>query len=55
MEEIIQISHAVKKFGKATVLQDVSLDVKKGSICGIVGETAAERRCFLRPCADFMI
>lgn len=31
MEEIIQISHAVKRFGKATVLQDVSLNVKKGN------------------------
>lgn len=53
MEEIIQISHAVKKFGKAAVLQDVSLNVKKGSICGIVGRNGSGKTVLFKAVCGF--
>lgn len=53
MEEIIQISHAVKRFGKATVLQDVSLNVKKGTICGIVGRNGSGKTVLFKAVCGF--
>ena len=37
MEDRIVVENVSKKFGKETVLRDVSLTVKNGSIVGIVG------------------
>ena len=53
MEDIIQISHAVKKFGKTTVLQDVSLNIKKGSICGIVGRNGSGKTVLFKAVCGF--
>ncbi len=44
MEEkktIVRIENANKSFGKQQVLKDVSLDCRKGEICGIVGHNGS--------------
>ena len=37
----ILVEHVTKKFGTETVLEDVCLRVKQGSICGIVGRNGS--------------
>lgn len=53
MEEIIEIQHAVKTFGKITVLQDVSLTVRKGTICGIVGRNGSGKTVLFKAVCGF--
>ncbi len=53
MNEIIQIEHAVKTFGKTTVLQDVSLTVRKGTICGIVGRNGSGKTVLFKAVCGF--
>ena len=53
MEEIIQVSHAIKKFGQAEVLKDVSLNVKKGSICGIIGRNGSGKTVLFKAVCGF--
>lgn len=36
---VISIENVVKSFGTAVVLDDITLDVEKGKICGIIGKT----------------
>ena len=33
---VISIENVVKSFGTAVVLDDITLDVEKGKICGII-------------------
>ncbi len=37
----IQVSNLVKKYGRKTVVSDVSLDIKQGEIVGILGPNGA--------------
>lgn len=37
----IIVRNVTKKFGNVTVLDNVSLQVKKGTICGIVGRNGS--------------
>ena len=41
MSDIIEISHVTKKYGAATVLNDVNISFEKGKIHGIVGRNGS--------------
>lgn len=53
-EALIEIEHAVKTFGKATVLRDVSLTVRKGTICGIVGRNGSGKTVLFKAVCGFI-
>ena len=38
---MLHVHNVTKKFGKKTILQDVSFTVKPGQIIGLVGENGA--------------
>ena len=45
---VISIENVVKSFGTAVVLDDITLDVEKGKICGIIGRKRfGEKPCYL--------
>lgn len=53
MAEIIQINHAVKNFGKVPVLKDVSLHIRQGSICGIIGRNGSGKTVLFKAVCGF--
>lgn len=53
MENAIQVNHAVKMFGKTAALQDVSLEVPKGTICGIVGRNGSGKTVLFKAICGF--
>lgn len=48
MESIISVQNLCKKYGKAEVLKNVNLEVKKGSICGIIGRNGSGKTVLFR-------
>lgn len=40
-DKILEMKHVTKKFPGVIALNDVSIDVRKGEILGIVGENGA--------------
>lgn len=48
MDEILKIEHLNKKFEDLTVLEDISLDVKKGEVVVVVGPSGCGKSTFLR-------
>ena len=46
MECAIQLKHVTKTFGTVTANRDVSMDIYKGEILSLLGETAAVRQHF---------
>ncbi len=48
MDEILKIEHLNKKFEDLTVLEDISLEVKKGEVVVIVGPSGCGKSTFLR-------
>ena len=40
-ETIISVDHVVKKFGTETVLKDISFQIEKGKIYGIIGRNGS--------------
>lgn len=40
-ESMIKLEHIIKNYGKKEVLKDVSLDVRKGDIYGLIGKNGA--------------
>ena len=53
MEDRIIVDHVSKKFGKETVLQDVSLRVGNGSIVGIVGRNGSGKTVLFKLICGF--
>ena len=49
-ETLLKLDHAVKKFGDNTVLKDVSLEVQKGQVVGIIGASGGGKSTLLRCC-----
>ncbi len=45
---MIRVNHAVKRYGRATVLKDVTFSVEKGSICGIIGRNGSGKTVLFR-------
>lgn len=41
MEKLLEISHLTKKYGKHTVLEDVTISVDSGKIVGVIGRNAS--------------
>lgn len=50
---MIQVENAVKYFGKAQVLKNVSFYVKKGSICGIIGRNGSGKTVLFKSICGF--
>ena len=48
MENIVSINGVSKKYGKSVVLDNVSLDIPKGSIFGLVGRNGAGKTTLMR-------
>lgn len=48
MKEIaISVSHIEKRFGTETVLKDVSLEVERGKIYGIIGRNGSGKNSII--------
>jgi ABC-2 type transport system ATP-binding protein len=47
-EEIVAIANLSRRFGSKTVLNDVSLDVPRGSVFGLVGENGAGKTTLIK-------
>src|SRR5438128_7366579 len=47
-EEVVSITNLVRRFGSKTVLNNVSLDVPRGSVFGLVGENGAGKTTLIR-------
>ena len=45
---VLKAEHIHKSFGKKKVLQDLSLEVTSGSLCGIVGENGSGKSTLLK-------
>ena len=48
MDTIVSINDIYKKFDKNNVLNGITLDIPKGSICGLVGPNGAGKTTLLR-------
>lgn len=47
-ELVISIKNAYKKFGEQVVLNDVSLEIYKGRIYGIIGRNGSGKQSYLK-------
>lgn len=45
---IITVEHLVKQFGKHKAVDDVSLQIRKGSICGLIGPNGAGKTTLMK-------
>src|SRR3989344_868681 len=54
MEEVVlQTKKVIKKFDKLTVLDDINLDIKKGTIFGIIGISGSGKTTLLNTLVGF--
>lgn len=51
---MIKVEHVSKLFGKEKVLENVSLEVKKGTICGLVGRNGCGKTVLFKCICGFM-
>ena len=54
MDEIVRVENIWKKFGKETVLKDVSLRMEAGEICGIVGRNGSGKTVLMKCILGFL-
>ena len=54
MEQIIQIEHLTKNFGKHRGIEDVSFSVEKGEIFGFLGPNGAGKTTTIRHLMGFI-
>lgn len=45
MENIITVEHVTKRFGQATVLNDINVSFEKGKIHGLIGRNGSGKQC----------
>ena len=48
MENIVEVSHLTKKFGNDTAIDDISFNIKRGKVVGLVGPDAAGKTTLMR-------
>lgn len=53
-EVVVKVEHAIKKYGSQTVLQDVSLEVEKGNMIGIVGRNGSGKTVLFKAICGFV-
>ena len=41
--DVLTVEHLTKKIGNKTILKDISLNLKRGQIVGLVGANGAEK------------
>ena len=44
MEKSVEISHLSKSYNGQSVVNDISFDISKGEVFGLIGPTAPERQ-----------
>ncbi|MDQ0456276.1 amino acid ABC transporter ATP-binding protein [Rhizobium paknamense] len=49
----ISVKHLVKRFGTATVLEDIDLDIEEGKVCCLIGPSGSGKSTLLR-CLAFL-
>ena len=49
-EPLLRISHLTKKFGDATVVDDLSLEIMPGECLGVIGPNGAGKTTTIRVC-----
>lgn len=53
-EVVVKVEHAIKKYSSQTVLQDVSLEVEKGTMVGIVGRNGSGKTVLFKSICGFV-
>lgn len=53
-EVVVKVEHAIKKYGSQTVLQNVSLEVEKGNMIGIVGRNGSGKTVLFKSICGFV-
>lgn len=55
MEKIIEVKNISKSFKKVRVLNDVSMSVEKGTICGLVGLNGSGKTVLMKAICGFLL
>lgn len=48
MENIITVEHVTKRFGQATVLNDINVSFEKGKIHGLIGRNGSGKTVLMK-------
>jgi len=52
-ENLIEVEHVSKRFGRATVIEDLSFVVKRGEVVGFLGPNGAGKTTTMRMLTGF--
>lgn len=55
MSDLIKIKNVSKRFKETTVLDNISLEIEKGKICGLVGRNGAGKTMLMKCICGFVI
>ena len=55
MENIITVEHVTKRFGQATVLNDINVSFEKGKIHGLIGRNGSGKTVLMKCICGFLI
>mgnify|MGYP004678383333 CR=1 FL=1 len=54
MENIITVEHVTKRFGQATVLNDINVSFEKGKIHGLIGRNGSGKTVLMKCICGFV-